>query len=147
MSEHIRKTLQMLQDRFRDEKWVDVSVYRFFRDELSVALGTDLTYSHVAELIFKRPLFFSGPFSWSTSPDKRPILQLLTKEEAISVASEHLIEMPSCIFKFSNDDDLEILIASESADIKFQTVFYYLRDELSEGESLAYWLDAAAQKP
>jgi hypothetical protein len=146
MSEDIGKTLQLLQDRFQNEKWVDVSVYRFYRDELSVALGTDLTYSHVAELSFKRPLFFSGPFSWSTSPDKRPILQLLTKEEAVSVASEHLIEMPSCIFKFSNDDDLRILIASESVDIKFQTVFYYLRDELAEGENLAYWFDTDAKK-
>jgi len=53
MNEHVERTLQLLQDRFRNEKWVDASVYRYYRGELSVAFGIDLTYSHDAELSFK----------------------------------------------------------------------------------------------
>lgn len=102
----------------------------------------DLIYSHSAELIFNEPVFFRGPFSWSTSPDKKPVIELLNKSRTLRVATDCLIELPNFIFSLTNEDELEILIACKDINVEFETVFYYRRNNLGENKQLAYWLTA-----
>jgi hypothetical protein len=140
MIEEARKALAKLQQKFHSEKWVDAQIYYYRRDELSIAFGSDLVYSHSAELVFERPLFFSGPFSWSTSPDRKPIVQLLTSKETKQLAEKYLIEMPSLMLRFSDDDERDILAVSVAVSTKLEVVYYYKRENLGPGERVAYWL-------
>lgn len=127
---------------YLDERgWVDMEIYSYAHPGmLVVAMNKDLTYAHESSLVFHDPSFFSGPTSWTSSSEGGRSLRVLEKDERLSLDIRAARMAEGRLFSIDTDDGFSVLIGARDIELDTGTVFYYPRENLGPGESLAYWL-------
>ncbi|MBA0186382.1 hypothetical protein WBW39_19890 [Pectobacterium versatile] len=106
------------------ESWLDFSIFSYDRGRLVIAGSDDLSYYHNLEIIFIQPAFIDGVTEWSCD----------VSEEFVRYHPE------SKAMEFYSDGERKLKVIAEDVLVNFDTVFYYLRDNLTDGQRLAYWL-------
>jgi hypothetical protein len=142
--------LRAAQEYLDGKGWVDMEVYSGgSRSSLIVAMDSDLTYHHEAALVFSEPSYFSGPLSWTSASDGGRILRLLSADERTALADAHA-DAARCegyLFEIRTDEETSVLIGAADLGIDRNRVYYYQRDDLAPGETLAYWLQPTPSQP
>lgn len=106
------------------EPWLDFSIFSYDRGKLVIAGSDDLSYYHNLEITFIQPTFIDGVTEWSCD----------ISEEFI----KHFPEIKSV--EFYSDGERKLKVIAEDVLVNFDTVFYYQRDHLTDGQRLAYWI-------
>ncbi|MEQ9994859.1 MULTISPECIES: hypothetical protein [Pectobacterium] len=104
--------------------WLDFSIFSYDRGRLVIAGSDDLSYYHNLEIIFIQPTFIDGVTEWSCD----------VSEDFVRYHPE------SKTMEFYSDGERKLKVIAEDILVNFDTVFYYLRDSLTDGQRLAYWL-------
>jgi hypothetical protein len=121
---------------FSADPWLDFEVthYHSFNNGLLIITASrDFTYYHNLEIRFVGVKYFSGVFSWRSSPSESGILRAVCDDSTVRDDAEIAV-------KFLDDDDGNIVVLASSASISFDTVYYYDRTPLKENERIADWV-------
>jgi hypothetical protein len=138
--EQIVELKTAVESHFSNDIWLDFEVlsYTSFGDGvLTIAASRDFSYYHNMEIRFVGVRYFSGVFSWKSSPSRMGIL--VPDRDA---PAEHRMDSRSdeSSINFIDDDDGRITVLAESASIDLDTVYYYKRTPLAENERIAAWV-------
>ncbi|GKV92355.1 MULTISPECIES: hypothetical protein [Pectobacterium] len=106
------------------ESWLDFSIFSYDRGKLVIAGSDDLSYYHTLEITFIQPTFIDGVTEWSCDISEGFV--------------KYFPETKSV--EFYSDGERKLKVIAEDVLVNFDTVFYYLRDNLTDGQRLAYWL-------
>ncbi|POD91404.1 hypothetical protein BV924_21235 [Pectobacterium odoriferum] len=104
--------------------WLDFSIFSYDRGKLIVAGSYDLSYYHNLEITFIQPEFIDGVTEWSCD----------VSENFIKCHAE------GKVIEFYSDGERKLKLIAEDFLVNFDTVFYYPRENLTDGQRLAYWL-------
>lgn len=129
-----------VESLFSTDLWLDFEVlgYTSLDDGvLTIAASRDFSYYHNIEIRLKGVKYFSGVFSWKSSPSQNGIL--LPDGEA---GGEHPADPQSddIAICFVDDDNSRIAVLADSASIDSDTVFYYNKTPLAANERIADWV-------
>ncbi|WP_240347042.1 hypothetical protein [Pectobacterium brasiliense] len=91
-----------------------------------IAGSDDLSYYHNLEITFIQPTFIDGVTEWSCDISDPPgLLSTFLKINLLN---------------FTLMVKRKLKVIAEDVLVNFDTVFYYLRDNLTDGQRLAYWI-------
>ncbi|WP_444929715.1 hypothetical protein ACJJIF_18285 [Microbulbifer sp. SSSA002] len=116
--------------------WLDFEVNKYGSGELMMAASTDFSYYHQLEVYFSKVRFYSGAFEWGTNP-KEEILFIMDDKK---ILEENKIYDECAAVKILTDDNTSVIIGCSSIHFNTDTVFYYKRENLKNGERLADWV-------
>ncbi|MER0047676.1 hypothetical protein ABRP56_14980 [Pectobacterium odoriferum] len=106
------------------ESWLDFSIFSYDRGKLVIAGSDDLSYYHTLEITFIQPTFIDGVTEWSCDISEG-VVKYFPETKSV---------------EFYSDGERKLKVIAEDVLVNFDTVFYYLRDNLTDGQRLAYWL-------
>lgn len=130
------KYIEEINQKFSSEHWLDFEIYSYKDEILKIKASVDFTYSHSMEIYFFEPLYFHGATSWTCCPNKGVFMKLLDENTKISLSSIYGNNIPKYAFEFSTDRSAKVTIFSNDIKVNFDTVYYYLRENLLDGERL-----------
>lgn len=132
-----------IEEHVASEAWLDFEVLEYNRKEdgvLKIIAGSDLSYYHSLAIFLLEPQYFKGVLNWTSSPMGASVMDILNPEENAQVIRENFIEGFSQGVRFTNDDGISIVAMASNIVVSTDTVYYYWRDDLSEGERIADWV-------
>ncbi|TGE22114.1 hypothetical protein E5K00_17850 [Hymenobacter aquaticus] len=125
-----------IDQRIRQELWLDFHVHSYDGTKLVIAGGKDLTYSHELEIIFSGVFFVSAFFQGWHSDVKAPVFYLPDNVRELNLQYE--IEQGYTLFAFCTEEYRnDVLVAAEAVSYNTDTVFHYKRPELKANERIA----------
>lgn len=132
--------VENIQEIAKKEEIIDIQLYRFEKEKLTISGSKDNIYYHSIEITFTHPVHINGPLYFQIDPDKEFIEEIPLKKLACRhVHSESDRPLRAFRFKSSEGDFLDI--AAEGFNINTDLVYHYPRDHLKNNERLAYWLN------
>lgn len=116
--------VSLLNERVWTVSWLDFYIFSYEKNKLVIAGSDDFSYYHNVEIECYNPIYMKGNFEWTCD----------TTGELASVgdAKKKLL--------FMNDDGIALEVIADKFFINFDTVFYYYRDNLIEGQRMAAWV-------
>ena len=133
--------LGAVREYLEGQGWVDMEVYSAgSRSSLVLALDQDLTYHHSAALVFAEPSYFAGPLHWTSAADGGSVIRVLSSEERGSMPDAEAARAEGFLFEIRTDEGTAVLIGASGVTLDPGRVYYYPRENLQPGESLAYWV-------
>ena len=132
-----------INSQFANDLSLDVEIFEYrseCKDTLTIVASRDFSYYHNLEINLHEPKYFSGVFSWKNSPQDGGLIEILDATQNALLINENFIEDFAQGVRFLNDDGISIVAAASSITVNFDTVFYYWRDNIKEGERIADWV-------
>lgn len=115
--------ISLIRRKSLEKNLNDFYIFSYDRSRLIIAGSSDISYYHNLEVIFFNPLYIEGETEWKCDLDNKVL--------SIGAVGKEII--------FYNDEGRIIFrVVSETIDVNFDTVFYYRRKNLKEGQRLAY---------
>lgn len=136
MMKKVTDTILSINKRFENEFWLDFEVECIKNNVLVLRASRDFSYYHLMELKFLDVLYFQGPFSWGTSPNNGGFIRIFNENELLSVVDNYGIDRPFFMVEISMDNGAKIVVGATDIESDFDTVYYYQRENLGEGERI-----------
>ena len=131
-------TAALIDQIIRQHSWFDFHVLKYDGSRLTIAGGIDLTYYHQLEITFEN-IFFAATFfeEWHSDTSKT-VFEVPEAELSRSLHLQLEIEQGYQVFIFHTEDyKNDIYIAAQKVTFNTDTVYYYQRPNLKEGERIA----------
>jgi len=139
--ESLKTLIADIDALIREQPWCDFHVISYADSKLTIAGGTDLVYYHTLEIVFQGVFFFLGfPQGWR-SDTKSSVFIIPDNGPELNLKFE--IESGYQLFLFKTEDyQQNVIIAAESLTYNRDTVYYYDRPNLGNGERVAEFVKA-----
>jgi hypothetical protein len=120
--------------------WLDMEIISTKGGNLVIACSIDFTYGHSLEIIFEDYFYISINSQWQTNTLEK-VLYLVTGEEADAINLKYRIEYGYSLFKIKPEYPVApFYISAKKVVFNTDKVYYYLKDNLLEGERIADWV-------
>jgi len=141
MSENLKITISQIDKFIRNNEWFDFHVWKYDGRSLVISGSIDLTYYHKLEIIFEDVFFVSAFFQEWHSDTSKTVIEIPDGEHCKTLNINFEIEKGYQIFIIRTEDyKNDIYIAAKAVKYNTDTVFYYQRENLEDGERLAEYL-------
>jgi hypothetical protein len=126
-----------IDQQIRTRLWFDFDVFICDADKLVIAGSKDLCYYHEMEIIFENVFIAKGFFHGWHSDTSKPVF--IQPENVDAFDKEYDLEPGYTVFVFKTEDNDQddVIVVAKKVSYNTDTVFYYEREDLQEGQRIA----------
>lgn len=101
----------------------EFNIFSYSNGKLMLVGSEDIVYYHNMEICFSGVFAIISNFQWRVDCKKEP-LSVLNGVEAVELNKYYKVEVGNSIFKFENEDEINIYIIAESIEFNNNIVKY-----------------------
>ena len=120
----MKEVVKSINDYCRTLSDLEFLIFSYVDNRLVIVGSTDLMYYHNFEIVFEDVYNISSNFNWKNKNSKE-VIEILEGRSMIEVNLKFTIEAGNTIFKFNNDDDLNLLVVAKKVSFCKKLVKYY----------------------
>lgn len=135
MTESFNTAIRAINAKFFDKLWLDFEIIEIHAEVLKLKASADFCYYHECEIELHGLRYFNGPMQWGSNPPDQ-LIQLIPEIEALDLINRYELETPCTVIAFATDAAFRVIVAAESIQFNFDTVYYYERENLTANERI-----------